>query len=329
MAEDKINRDISGSTSDEELIGYDYYPVDPSYGVPPSGFSWENPRLWLTPEQDKYYQGTIKDIEDDFRMSEESRREQVLDRMNRLLGDVKKRAYEDWIKAIDLYQLAETEEDKEFAIDLMREVIKNSQSGSGSLSDEELLEYRDSMPWLRKQSGSGATSAEEFLAYRDAMPSRDAMPRQPGSGATSAEEFLAYRDAMPRQPGSGSTSAEEFLAYRDAMPRQPGSGSTSDEEFLAYRDAMPRQPGSGSTSVEEFLAYRDAMRRANPTRFGASRSDPNIDLGKYGALGIMPRGSGATSVEEFLAYRDAMPRQPGSGSTSVEEFLAYRDAMRR
>tara|TARA_R100000306_G_C4359997_1_gene134768 strand:+ start:627 stop:1238 length:612 start_codon:yes stop_codon:yes gene_type:complete len=203
MAEDKINRDISGSTSDEELIGYDYYPVDPSYGVPPSGFSWENPRLWLTPEQDKYYQGTIKDIEDDFRMSEESRREQVLDRMNRLLGDVKKRAYEDWIKAIDLYQLAETEEDKEFAIDLMREVIKNSQSGSGSVSDEELLEYRD---------------------------------------------------------------------------------------------AMPRQPGSGATSAEEFLAYRDAMSRANPTRFGASRSDPNIDLGKYGALGIMPRGSGVTII---------------------------------
>ena len=254
MAEDKINRDISGSTSDEELIGYDYYPVDPSYGVPPSGFSWENPRLWLTPEQDKYYQGTIKDIEDDFRMSEESRREQVLDRMNRLLGDVKKRAYEDWIKAIDLYQLAETEEDKEFAIDLMREVIKNSQSGSGSLSDEELLEYRDSMPWLRKQSGSGATSAEEFLAYRD---------------------------AMPRQPGSGATSAEEFLASRDAMPS---------------RGAMPRQPGSGATSAEEFLAYRDAMRRANPTRFGASRSDPNIDLGKYGALGIMPRGSGVTTI---------------------------------
>jgi len=275
MAEDKINRDISGSTSDEELIGYDYYPVDPSYGVPPSGFSWENPRLWLTPEQDKYYQGTIKDIEDDFRMSEESRREQVLDRMNRLLGDVKKRAYEDWIKAIDLYQLAETEEDKEFAIDLMREVIKNSQSGSGSLSDEELLEYRDSMPWLRKQSGSGATSAEEFLAYRDAMP------RQPGSGATSAEEFLAYRDAMPRQPGSGATSAEEFLASRDAMPS---------------RGAMPRQPGSGATSAEEFLAYRDAMRRANPTRFGASRSDPNIDLGKYGALGIMPRGSGVITI---------------------------------
>jgi hypothetical protein len=277
MAEYKINRDIVESSPEdfESSAREEIVPVDPSYGVPPSGFSWENPRLWLTPEQDKYYQGTNKDIEDVFRMSEARRR------INRLLGDVKKRAYEDWIKAIDLYQLAETEEDKEFAIDLMREVIKNSQSGSGSVSDEEFLEYRDSMPWLRKQSGSGATSAEEFLAYRD---------------------------AMPRQPGSGATSAEEFLAYRDAMPRQPGSGATSAEEFLAYRDAMPRQPGSGATSAEEFLAYRDAMRRANPTRFGASRSDPNIDLGKYGALGIMPRGSGATSAEEFLAYRDAMRR---------------------